>query len=198
MRNTFEHVEANVWSCLVSILALSMRVLAWQKPLQYHRIIGYHWDPVLYSCFDLVLWLEKLWVFADFTTVSHQGLHSELHGESLSGAHAPFEGWICCRLESFGGHFYPANWWMQNRWISTVKAIEAVQQRTYCRTVTLACLPNDTVLLQAETLGWSASVLYILLKNEWTNIQTSQNRTLKKHLKTQTSCGQLCPFLPHV
>lgn len=41
-------------------------------------------------------------VFAAFTTVSHQGLHSELHGESLSGAHAPFEGWICCRVESFG------------------------------------------------------------------------------------------------
>ena len=61
MRNTFEHVEANVWSCLVSILALSMRVLSWQKPLQYHRIIGYHWDPVLDSCFDLVLWLGKLW-----------------------------------------------------------------------------------------------------------------------------------------
>ena len=45
---------------------------------------------------------QKLWVLqlGDFTTqntrhaMSHQGLHSELHGESLSGAHAPFEGWI--------------------------------------------------------------------------------------------------------
>ena len=113
MCNTFEHVEANAWSCLVSILALSMRVLSWQKPLQYHRIIGYHWDPVRRFhdrespriAFRTPWWIPQ-WGSRAF--------------------------WRLDLLSSrvVWGHVYPADWWMQNRWISAVKAIEAVQQRT--------------------------------------------------------------------
>ncbi len=179
MHKTCEHGEANVWSWLVSILALWIRARSWKKVVQYHRIIGYHW---VQCCIHALILFYASETMGFATRGFHNSKHKTRHESPRIAFRTPW--WI----PQWGSRAF----WRLDR------LVEAVQRRT-----TLTCLSSDTVLVRAETLVWCTlrSVwMYCtsLLNSEWTNIQTSQKSKTTKVSKPQTSCAQLCPFFPHV